>query len=115
MSFDGRGPQQKQGKPVLDAGYLDAVRAMPCRACGRHAPSEPHHCRDLPDFIERKLYNTLPGAAMTSSDIDAIPLCSADHWLFHNRRSEFHRLYGKDYYMIEPTRRASGLIALKGE
>ena len=114
MNLAGRPPVPKAGKPVKDADYLDLVRAMPCCACGRHAPSEAHHCRDMPDYDERGLYDSLPGAALKSSDRDTIPLCPTCHWTFHNRRLEFHRLYGKDYHKINSIRRASGMITPDG-
>lgn len=89
-----------------DAAYLDAVRALPCCACGRSAPSEAHHARDLPDHADRHLYERIPGAGLRSSDRDAIPLCGPDgcHRMFHLERSQFHALYGRDYYMIKDVR-----------
>jgi len=104
MSFDRQPPRQKQGKPTKDKRYLNAVRHMDCCTCGRHAPSEAHHCRDLPDFAEQGLYDFIPGAGMKSADRDAIPLCGTCHWTRHNRPLEFQRLYGKDYGYIAPTR-----------
>lgn len=106
MNLTGRAPVQKPPHDlrVKDPDYLDEVRALPCCGCGRYGPSEPHHCRDSPAHYERTLYDRVPGAAMTSADHDAIPLCQPCHWLFHNKRSEFHRKYGQDYKLIAPTR-----------
>ena len=100
--------RQRAEKVSRDVDYMLAVKGLPCAACGRHGPNEAHHCRDLPDYDERGLYERLPGAAQKSGDRDTIPLCPADHWLFHNRRLEFHRLYGKDYGYIAPTRATLG-------
>jgi len=94
----------KVGKARKDPKYLKAVRGLPCVCCGRSGPCEAHHCRDLPDFNEQGLYKQLPAAARKSHDRDAIPLCAECHWLFHNRRSEFHAICGKDYGHIGPTR-----------
>ena len=87
-----------------DAAHLDAIRALPCAACGRAGPSEAHHCRDRPDYHERHLYDRLPGAGQRSADRDAIPLCSNHHRMFHLLREEFHAQYGRDYYMIAQAR-----------
>jgi hypothetical protein len=100
-----RGPLgQKAEKAKPDPAYLAKVRQLPCRCCGGHGPNEAHHCRDLPDFLERGLYQRLPGAAQKSHDRDAIPLCPDCHWLFHNRRAEFHARIGKDYTHIGAVR-----------
>ena len=95
---------QKPAKLDRATEYMLAVKRLTCCTCGRHGPSDAHHCRDLPDYDERGLYTRLPGAAQKSGDRDTIPLCQTCHWTFHNRRSEFHRLYGKDYGFIAPTR-----------
>ena len=106
MNLSGLPPQPKPERVNPDAAYLGAVRQLPCCACGRHAPSEAHHCRDMPDYDERGLYERLPGAAQKSGDRDAIPLCGTCHWEFHNRRLTFHALHGRDYTYIGPTRAA---------
>ena len=100
--------RQKAEKVGRDFDYMLAVRWENCCACGRSGPNDAHHCRDLPDFGERGLYERLPGAATKSGDHDTIPLCTLCHWMFHNRRSEFHDLYGKDYGYIAPTRATLG-------
>ncbi len=107
MNLTGKGPMgQKAEKAKTDPAYLYAVRELPCAACGKPAPSESHHPRDLPPFDEQGLYKRLPSAGRKSHDHDAIPLCGPDgcHKLFHLRRSEFHRLYGPDYGFIATTR-----------
>lgn len=107
MNLANRGPMgQKAEKLPEDPAYLARVRQRPCVRCGKHGPNEAHHCRDLPDYNERGLYKRLPGAALRSHDHDAIPLCQECHWLFHNRRSEFHATCGRDYSHIGPTRAA---------
>jgi hypothetical protein len=107
MNLSGRGaPGQKQASEPPDPAYIGEVKALDCRACGRHGPSDAHHCRDKPDFDERGLYSRLPAMRRKSGDRDAIPLCTECHWLFHNRRGEFHALYGKDYRMIASIRSA---------
>lgn len=94
----------KPPKAKKDPAYLAKVRELPCVCCGAHGPNEAHHCRDLPDFRERGLYKRVPGAAMKSHDHDTIPLCPHCHWLFHNRRPDFHAICGKDYGHIGVTR-----------
>lgn len=89
-----------------DPVYLTRVRLLPCVACGAPAPSEAHHCRDLPPHNEQGLYARLPGAGIRSGDKDAIPLCRSCHDLFHRHRGEFHVHYGKDYGFIPATRAA---------
>lgn len=106
MNITGQPIRQKPEKCPPNAKHLAKVRALPCAGCGKPGPSEAHHCRDLPDYDERGLYKRIPGAAMKSADEDAIPLCPEHHWLFHNRRSEFHERYGRDYGHIGPTRAA---------
>jgi len=107
MNLSNRGPLGlRSPKPKPDPAYLARVRELPCCACGKYGPSEAHHCRDLPDYEERGLYSQLPGAARRSGDRDTIPLCQNDHWMFHNRRDEFHAEYGKDYGYIPTTRAA---------
>lgn len=94
----------KEPKVKPDLEYLARVRGLPCCACGRYGRTEAHHCRDMPDFNERGLYERLPGAAQKSGDHDAIPLCGDCHRAFHLRRSEFHARYGRDYGFIPVTR-----------
>lgn len=86
--------------------YLADVRSLPCCACGIHGRTEAHHCKDRPPFDEIGLYKRLPGMGQKSADEDAIPLCDGCHRMFHERRSEFHALYGNDYGFIGPTRAA---------
>lgn len=96
----------KPGKVKPDPAYLARVRELPCVSCYKPGPSEAHHCRDLPDYEKRGIYERLPGAAQKSSDRDAIPLCPDCHRMFHLRRSEFHAKRGKDYLFIPETRGA---------
>lgn len=112
MNLTGQPIHQKPERVKADNAYLNKVRQMRCITCGAPAPSEAHHCRDLPDFDERGLYQRLPGAARKSGDHDAVPLCPPCHWLFHNRRSEFHAKYGKDYGFIGPTRAAADAMEI---
>lgn len=95
----------KPAKVKPDPAYLARVRDLPCVCCGQ-LPVEAHHCRDLPDYGERGLYERVPGAAMKSSDRDAIPLCPHHHRMFHGDRAEFHEQFGRDYGFIGPTRAA---------
>jgi len=106
MNLTGKSVCPKPTPVKADHAHLSRVRGLPCAACGRSGPNEAHHCRDLPDYAERDIYQRIPGAAMKSGDHDAIPLCQEDHWMFHNRRAEFHALYGKDYRHITTTREA---------
>ncbi|MCA0961184.1 hypothetical protein [Salipiger bermudensis] len=104
---DKRRKHRASASGQADLEYMRRVRALPCCACGKHGPSDAHHCRDLPDFNERGLYDRLPGAGSKSGDRDTIPLCGGPHGchsLFHGDRAEFHRLHGKDYGFIAPTR-----------
>ena len=106
MNLTGRDPYQKAEMVKPDPAYLNGVRSLPCVSCGRSGPNEAHHCRDLPEHKDRGIYTRLPGAAQKSGDRDAIPLCPPCHWLFHNRRSEFHAKNGRDYTHIAQTREA---------
>ncbi len=105
MNLTGQPVYQKAPKAKRDPAYLAAVRALPCVCCGKQ-PVEAHHCRDMPVHDERGLYDRVPGAALKSSDRDAIPLCPHHHRMFHLNRSEFHAEYGRDYGFIGPTRAA---------
>lgn len=96
---------QREPRPALDPGYLAKVRELPCVCCGAW-PVEAHHCRDTPDFDECGLYERIPGAAMKSSDHDAIPTCPHHHRMFHLHRADFHAEFGMDYMFIAPTRAA---------
>ena len=105
MSLTGQGPLGlKKNYPPKDRDYIGKVKSLPCACCGKSGPSEAHHCRDLPDFNEQGLYTRLPAAALKSHDYDAVPLCQDCHWMFHNRRPDFHAKAGKDYGHIGPTR-----------
>lgn len=106
MNITGQTVRQKPEKARPDPAYLARVRQLPCVCCGGW-PVEAHHCRDVPDYGERGLYERIPGAAMKSSDRDAIPLCPLHHRMFHLDRSEFHAEFGKDYGFIGPTRAAA--------
>ena len=108
MNLTGRPIYAKTGKPAKNKRYLDKVRALPCAACGKHGPSDAHHCRDLPDHEHRAMYDSIPGAAMKASDRDAIALCVPCHYSFHNDRFAFHDAYGKDYLLIAGTRATTG-------
>jgi hypothetical protein len=90
---------------LVDPDYLNAVRARPCIACGCAGPSDPHHCKDRPP-ADASPYVYFPGFGETSADRDAIPLCRADHDLYHRHKGEFHKRYGKDYTFIAHTRAA---------
>jgi len=103
MNITGQPIRQKPQKAPKDPVYLAAVHTLPCACCGS-MPVEAHHCRDLPDYDERGLYDRIPGAAMKSSDRDAIPLCPDHHRMFHEDRRAFHAQFGKDYSYIGPTR-----------
>lgn len=105
MNLTGRQitPKPERAKP--NPAYLAKVRALPCCACRKPAPSEAHHCRDLPDYDQRNLYDRIPVASLKSSDRDAIPLCADCHRMFHLNRGRFHLLYGRDYDSIASTRR----------
>lgn len=104
MNLSGKQPTPKADPVKPDPEYLNAVRALPCATCGRVGATEAHHCRDLPDYGERGLYERIPAMAQKSSDRDAIPLCGPCHRMFHLHRPEFHEAYGKDYKFIAPTR-----------
>lgn len=100
MNLANKPPLGLKGNKVKpDPDYLARVRGLPCCACGAR-PVEAHHCRDLPDFEDRGLYERLPGAAQKSGDHDAIPLCGDCHRKFHLERDEFHAAHGKDYKLI---------------
>ena len=105
MNLTGQQPSQKPQRAKPNPAYLAKVRELPCCACQKSAPSEAHHCRDLPNHDQRHLYDRLPGASLKSSDRDSIPLCSDCHRMFHLDRSKFHLLYGRDYDNIAATRR----------
>jgi hypothetical protein len=105
MNLCKRPPYRKPEKTAPDPEYLARVRQLPCCACGVRGV-EAHHCRDLPDFGERGLYQRLPGAGQKSGDRDAIPLCPPCHRKFHLNRAQFHADHGRDYAFIGPTRAA---------
>jgi hypothetical protein len=60
-------------KPFRSKVYLAWVRRLPCAWCGRPGPSEASH-------------HPAPGRgsiAMKTCDLRTLPLCHADHELFH--------------------------------
>lgn len=90
--------------PLVDLAHLDGVRGLCCCACGAPAPSDPHHCKDRPPFVELGVYRFFPEFAMKSADFDAIPLCRPCHDLFHRNHGEFSLRYGPDYSYLPTTR-----------
>ena len=106
MNLCNRSPFQKAPKAKPNPAYLKRVRGEACVTCGAPPPNDAHHCRDLPDFLERGLYTRLPGAALKSADEDTITLCRACHDLFHRHRGDFHAMYGRDFEYLFVTRGA---------
>lgn len=109
MNLTGRKIYKKPEKPTpeqkrADREYMLKVKRLPCFTCGKHGPSEVHHCRDTPDDDELHIYFRVPGMAMKSTHRDALPLCEDCHLLFHLGRPEFHRKYGRDYRMLPQVR-----------
>lgn len=99
MNLTGKQPQPKVKRPKPNKKHIEKIKSLPCITCHHHAPSEAHHCRDLPD-ADHNIYQHTPGAGMKSADEDSIPLCQPCHWMFHNDRGTFHTLYGRDYLWI---------------
>lgn len=90
--------------PMVEPAYFGGVKSLPCCCCGASGPSDGHHCKDRPPFVELGVYRFFPEYGMKSADFDAIPLCRRCHNMFHRNHGEFSRLYGPDYQYIPPTR-----------
>jgi hypothetical protein len=87
----------QQGKD--DLAYMGRVKEMDCAACGRHGPSDAHHCKDKPPFDERDIYQRLP-IGCKSGPQDTIPLCKDCHQGangYHTSPKLWNERHGPDY------------------
>lgn len=98
--------------PMVEPEYADAVRGEDCCACGASGPSDIHHCKDRPPFVELGVYRYFPEYGDTSADADGIPLCRFCHNLYHRKPDVFHAKYGVDYQYIPTTRAALRKVEL---
>ena len=89
---------------MVEPAYFGGVKSLPCCCCGAAGPSDGHHCKDRPPFVELGVYRYFPEYGQKSADFDAIPLCRACHDMFHRDHGAFAALYGPDYAYIPPTR-----------
>lgn len=91
--------------PVVDPSHLAFVRTLPCAACGRRPPSEPHHER------------AGRGLGQKSDDDRAIPICRTCHDAEHDGRGHFAgwtKGQRREWHAAEVERVMARKQALKG-
>jgi len=89
MNLTGRqGIGQKQGKPVngtaAGRAHMGRVKQLPCVCCGRHPPSDAHHCRSNGQLRD---------------DFKTIPLCKNHHQGaegYHTQKATWEAEFGPD-------------------
>lgn len=68
--------------------HMRKVKMCPCVICGRHGPSDAHHCKS---------------DGMARDDFKTIPLCKACHQGqhgYHNAKETWEATNGKDYEFL---------------
>jgi hypothetical protein len=90
--------------------YMGKVKTLPCCICGKHGPSDAHHCKDKPWSDQVNPYEQEPCAGRKSGDRDTIPLCKSCHqdgpMAYHGPNPDAWReRNGPDFFYIPETRK----------
>jgi len=114
-----RAKQHASPEGQADLAYMGEVRGEPCCICGTVINVKAHHCKDIPPYDERGVYERQPGAGMKSGAGDTIPLCEpgchkgSGHG-YHDNPRAWREKHGPDYGYLAAIRKKLNWKPRKG-